>query len=167
MPWEIRRSGDKWCVYKEGTNKASGCHETYAKARAQQKALYASETRQDFLSDRVEDITDEQFALYHSILKLRDAGILDEKGLLKDLNVTEAELNKMIGFLSDAKLSAERRKKLSSNQFCGPNKSFPVPDCPHVTAALRLLNRAKLTPDQKARVKACVLRKQKTLGCKE
>ena len=65
----------------------------------------------------------------------------------------------------DKKLSAEARKKLSAKTFCGPNRSFPVPDCAHVTAARRLIGRYK-GPGSKAKILACVNRKAKKLGCK-
>lgn len=66
----------------------------------------------------------------------------------------------------DAKLTAEKRKSLKSSTFCGPNKSFPVPDCAHVTAARRLIGRAKhLSSSQKSAVLSCVSRKAKGLGC--
>lgn len=67
----------------------------------------------------------------------------------------------------DAKLSTKKRKKLKGSTFCGPDRSFPVPDCAHVTAARRLIGRAKgLSASQKARILACVSRKAKSLGCK-
>lgn len=65
----------------------------------------------------------------------------------------------------DARLTAAQRKKLKASTFCGPNRSFPVPDCSHVTAARRLIGRAKLSSDAKARVLACVNRKAKAMGC--
>lgn len=64
----------------------------------------------------------------------------------------------------DAKLSAEQRKKLSSSTFCGPDRSFPVPDCAHVTAARRLINRYKGEGSKEA-ILRCVERKAKALGC--
>ena len=64
----------------------------------------------------------------------------------------------------DAKLSTEARKKLGSSTFCGPNRSFPVPDCAHVTAARRLIGRYK-GPGNKSSILACVSRKAKALGC--
>lgn len=67
--------------------------------------------------------------------------------------------------LGDAKLSSAQRKKLDSSAFCGPDRSFPVPDRAHVTAARRLIGRAKLSSDQKAKVLACVNRKAVKLGC--
>jgi DNA-binding ferritin-like protein len=66
---------------------------------------------------------------------------------------------------ADAELSSEAREKLSDKDFCGPDRSFPVHDCAHVTAARRLIGRAKLSEDQKKSVLACVDRKAKALGC--
>jgi hypothetical protein len=66
---------------------------------------------------------------------------------------------------TDAKLSTAKRKKLSSKTFCGPNRSFPVPDCAHVTAARRLIGRAKVSAETKSRIMACVNRKSKSMGC--
>jgi len=64
----------------------------------------------------------------------------------------------------DAKLSTQKRKSLPSSSFCGPNRSFPVPDCAHVTAARRLIGRFK-GPGNKSKILACVARKAKALGC--
>ncbi len=66
----------------------------------------------------------------------------------------------------EAKLTAAQRKRLPDSAFCGPNRSFPAHDRAHVLAGLRLLGRAKLSPAQKARVRACLLRKAKALGMK-
>jgi hypothetical protein len=64
----------------------------------------------------------------------------------------------------DAKISTAARKRLPKSTFCGPNRSFPVPDCAHVTAARRLIGRYK-GPGNKQRILACVSRKAKSLGC--
>ena len=64
----------------------------------------------------------------------------------------------------DAKLSTEKRKKLPGKSFCGPNRSFPVNDCAHYTAALRLLSRYK-GPGSKSSIRACIMRKGKAMGC--
>ena len=64
-----------------------------------------------------------------------------------------------------AKLSTKKRKSLPSGSFCGPNRSFPVNDCAHYTAALRLLNRSKLSDSSKKKVRACIMRKGAALGC--
>lgn len=64
----------------------------------------------------------------------------------------------------EAKLTTAQRKKLPDSVFCGPNRSFPVHDRAHALAALRLLNRAKLSDSQKAKVRACIVRKAKKFG---
>ncbi len=66
--------------------------------------------------------------------------------------------------LRDAKLSSAQRKNLSASTFCGPDRSFPVPDCAHVTAARRLVGRYK-GPGDKNKIMACVDRKATRLGC--
>jgi len=67
--------------------------------------------------------------------------------------------------IKDAKLDAEARMKLGGKSFCGPNRTFPVEDCAHHTAALRLLGRAKISDGAKEKIRACVERKGKTLKC--
>ena len=64
----------------------------------------------------------------------------------------------------DAKLSTASRKKLKGSTFCGPGRSFPVPDCAHVTAARRLIGRYKGSGSH-ASILSCVSRKSKALGC--
>jgi len=66
---------------------------------------------------------------------------------------------------SDAKLSSERREKLKATSFCGPGRSFPVPDCAHVTAARRLIGRYKGDADAKKRIMACVNGRAAKMGC--
>jgi hypothetical protein len=66
---------------------------------------------------------------------------------------------------SDAKLTTAQRKKLRASQFCGPGRSFPVPDCAHYTAALRLLGRAKVSESTRSKIRACVMRKGESLSC--
>jgi len=53
---------------------------------------------------------------------------------------------------------------LASSTFCGPNRSFPVPDCKHVKAGLSLLGRYK-GPGDKNKIRACIYRKAKSLKC--
>lgn len=48
MPWKVFKEGEKFCVYKldadgNKTGKSLGCHDSEPKAKAQQRALYASE----------------------------------------------------------------------------------------------------------------------------
>jgi len=63
------------------------------------------------------------------------------------------------------KLTTKDRKKLKSSTFCGPGRSFPVPDCKHVAVAKTYLGRAKFSSSTKAKIAACINRKAKALGC--
>ncbi len=67
--------------------------------------------------------------------------------------------------VGDKKLTAEAREKLPDSVFCGPERSFPVPDCAHVTAARRLIGKAKLSDDQKKKVLSCVSKRADSLSC--
>lgn len=71
----------------------------------------------------------------------------------------------LTALMEDKALSAEARNRLPTDVFCGPDKSFPVPDCAHVTAARRLVNQSKLSEDQKKKVIGCVNSKAKDLSC--
>jgi len=64
------------------------------------------------------------------------------------------------------KLTTKDRKKLKSTTFCGPNRSFPVPDCQHVATAKAYLKRSKFSAATKKKIAACINRKSKALGCK-
>lgn len=81
---------------------------------------------------------------------------------IKELENLDIEFETEMG---DAKLSTEARKKLKSSSFCGPNRSFPVPDCAHVTAARRLIGRAGVSESTKTKIMGCVNRKAKSMGC--
>ena len=67
--------------------------------------------------------------------------------------------------VEDKALSTEERNNLPDSAFCGPNRSFPVNDCAHVTAARRLIGRAKLSDAQKAKILACVNKKAEMMKC--
>lgn len=67
--------------------------------------------------------------------------------------------------LGDATLSTETRNKLPDSAFCGPERSFPIPDCAHVTAARRLIGRSKLSDAQKEKVMSCVNKKAESMSC--
>jgi hypothetical protein len=62
-------------------------------------------------------------------------------------------------------LTTKERKKLKESTFCGPNRSFPVPDCAHVRAAKVYLGRSKFSQATKKKIAACINRKAKALGC--
>src|SRR5208282_4341143 len=84
--------------------------------------------------------------------------------LAAELDAMKAEGELTDAQLTDAKLSSEKRKSLKGSAFCGPGRSFPVPDCAHVTAARRLIGRYK-GEGTKSKILACVSRKAKALGC--
>jgi len=60
-------------------------------------------------------------------------------------------------------LSSKQRNALPDSTFAGPNRSFPVPDKAHVTAARRLLGRYK-GPGDKEAIKARIESRAKALG---
>jgi hypothetical protein len=64
-----------------------------------------------------------------------------------------------------APLTTKQRKNLKSTTFCGPGRSFPVPDCKHVGVAKTYLARAKFSASTKKKIAACINRKAKQLGC--
>jgi len=123
--------------------------------------------------------SDETTAIFHLILDMviTDSISLDDaasflvnNGLIY-INMADRTKEKVIDLLDhelekrDATLSTKQRKSLRSSQFCGPNRSFPVPDCAHVVAARRLIGRYKGSADTKARILACVNRKAAAMGC--
>lgn len=63
------------------------------------------------------------------------------------------------------KLTTKDRKNLKKSTFCGPGRSFPVPDCKHVAVAKTYLGRAKFSASTKKKIAACINRKAKQLGC--
>lgn len=92
----------------------------------------------------------------------------DSEGIYAELEAeidAAVEAGELQDSAKDAKLSSEKRKSLKSSTFCGPNRSFPVPDCAHVTAARRLIGRAKVGSSTKEKILSCVSRKAKALGC--
>lgn len=118
-------------------------------------------------SDKPEiEMLEDEFALANIARSMQNAGILiDDELDTEECELTFEECIDLIGQLKDAKLSAAQRKKLKGSSFCGPNRSFPVPDCAHVTAARRLIGRAKVSSATKQRILACVSRKAKAMGC--
>jgi len=81
------------------------------------------------------------------------------------VNIKKAidKVNKAIE--NSAKLTTKQRKNLKGSSFCGPGRSFPVNDCAHYTAALRLLNRSKYSESTKSKIRSCINRKGKSMGC--
>lgn len=100
------------------------------------------------------------------LVKIFEGGEItaDEEEMLYAYMMKDCDGEEKVEIAEDKKLSAESRKKMASSSFCGPNRSFPVPDCAHYTAAKRLIGRYKGTGDKTA-ILACVERKGKALGC--
>lgn len=48
IPWDVRKSGDQFCVYKKGTDEKVACHDTREMAVRQMRALYANETPKQY-----------------------------------------------------------------------------------------------------------------------
>lgn len=65
---------------------------------------------------------------------------------------------------SDAKLSADQRKKLPESAFCGPDRTFPAHDKEHVVAGLGLLDSSKFSEPLKNKILADLYRKGKKYG---
>lgn len=67
-------------------------------------------------------------------------------------------------YLEEKDLTTADRKKMKKSTFCGPNRSFPVNDKQHAILAKAFLNRSKYSPEEKAKIKACINRKAKQFG---
>lgn len=86
---------------------------------------------------------------------------------IENINTLSGLISKANRIMESAKkLTTKDRKKLKSSTFCGPNRSFPVPDCKHVAVAKAYLGKAKFSASTKKKIAACINRKAKSLGCK-
>lgn len=65
--------------------------------------------------------------------------------------------------------AGSKERQAMKTTFCGPNKTFPIPDCKHAAVALAMLNwprvKAKYSDSVRARIASCVRGRGKTLGC--
>lgn len=68
-------------------------------------------------------------------------------------------------YLTEEKLTTEKRDSLPDDVFCGPERSFPCPDCIHVSAARAFLDRSHYSKNIKKSIRSCIERKAKELGC--
>lgn len=57
MPYDIRKVGSRWCVYKQGTSRRMGCHDSKAGAERQRRAIHASESRRGAASAERSTVT--------------------------------------------------------------------------------------------------------------
>jgi hypothetical protein len=65
----------------------------------------------------------------------------------------------------DSKAIQAVRRKSKDSTFCGPGRSFPVPDAAHFHAARKLVHRLKASAEDKAEIHQRIIRRGKTLGC--
>lgn len=97
--------------------------------------------------------------------KENEVEVLAEEQYVEDENIDwvlmDLALDAEVGA---ARLSGDKRKELSDESFCGPGRFFPICDREHVLAAKQLVERARLSDDQKTRILACVDRKAKASG---
>lgn len=86
---------------------------------------------------------------------------------IESINTLSGLISKANRIMESAKkLTTKDRKKLKSSTFCGPNRSFPVPDCKHVAVAKAYLGKSKFSAATKKKIAACINKKAKSLGCK-
>lgn len=69
--------------------------------------------------------------------------------------------------LGDAALDDEATAALDEKAFIGPEKTFPVADADHLAAARRVLERARLTEDQKAEFESALTERIETFSIKQ
>ncbi len=81
---------------------------------------------------------------------------------------SEAEDEALVAYLAehpeDSKLSGAQRKRLPGSTFCGPNKSFPVPDTSHIASVRKLVGKASVSAATKAKILANVSRKASAMS---
>lgn len=66
--------------------------------------------------------------------------------------------------MNEAVLTNKSRSALPGSAFCGPNSCFPADNEAHISKGLSLISESTLSPEQKERVRACLLRKGKAFG---
>lgn len=81
-------------------------------------------------------------------------------GLYEDASEDQKETVKKE--IMDAKLKAAARKSLPEKSFCGPGRSYPVNDCSHARAAVRMAPHAG---SGASAIAACAKRKAARMGC--
>jgi len=147
-------------IVLEGVDKVKDqSNEDSSKKKEEEKDSSQSEEDQEVQGYVLKDLPEEEKMAYLDVL----LSLKDEDLLEPCITDEEAELIEAIDDgIFDAKLSTAARKKLSSKTFCGPGRSFPVNDCAHYTAALRLLSRFK---GDKTGIRACIMRRGRSLGC--
>lgn len=67
------------------------------------------------------------------------------------------------------KAGSKERESMNANTFCGPNRTFPVPDCKHAATAMAMLKFpdvvSKYSASVRSRIASCVRNKAKSMNC--
>ena len=143
---------------------------TMADTTKTQEPLPAKEVIAD--SD-IQAYIDEAFTVLDECAACNDGDDVENVWLEKDLAevaALDAEFAKAVEMLiGDKVLTTEEKKGMKSGTFCGPNKTFPIPDCKHAATAMAMLNFPgvvkKYSPASRSKIASCVRGKAKTLGC--
>lgn len=88
-----------------------------------------------------------------------EGGIFEEK--IDALDALIEKANEVMG----KTLTTKDRKALKSHVFCGPGRTYPCNDCVHVRVAKSYLNKSKLSESSKAKIAACINKREKILKC--
>lgn len=129
-------------------------------------AVIASKSMDEDEEAEFTELTEDQLAFLNILGSMARINMIDWAALEKEDGITRDQATQMLSLVYDAKLSASARKNMPKSTFCDPaNKGFPVPNCAHVTAARRLIGAAKHNEASKAKIRACIERKAKSLGC--
>ncbi|MHA1874009.1 MAG: hypothetical protein ACTSVB_07835 [Candidatus Heimdallarchaeaceae archaeon] len=90
----------------------------------------------------------------------------------KEVEDLDKEFEKALEMILDAKIpkaGSKERESMKKSVFCGPNRTFPVPDCKHAAVAMAMLNwpsvKKKYSASVRAKIAACVRRKAKAMNC--
>jgi len=89
----------------------------------------------------------------------------------EQLDIDFCEAMKVIFGIDDKVLPPAGSKERHSMKttFCGPNKTFPIPDCKHAAVAMAMLKWprvvAKYSASARASIASCVRSRAKTLNC--
>ena len=120
----------------------------------------------DLLIEAVEPTEEQQEKHDESLEEDEDETLDGEDSEEIDWEFLDLAMQGML-FQEDAQLSTKQRNELPDSAFCGPERSFPIPDCAHVTAAKRLIGRYKGSEATKSKIMTCVNKKAATLSCDE
>lgn len=91
---------------------------------------------------------------------------VNEKVAVDPMDEADAELEGLAAGLipQDKKLTSAERKKLPDSAFCGPDRSFPAHDAPHVRNGLARLKQSSFPPATKSKILACLRKRAKKHG---